>query len=127
MKGFLINQQMFCNSQTIIQEATHKPMNPSAKFNKGESMDEYKISATHSFGPKIANAIGKQIAKAVYGSYRRSMISFFIFFNKVMKVILNDEAARRTGQPSWLTGFCFFMPQQYFRYFSDGSLLGWDS
>ena len=54
------------------------------------------------------NTIGAQIPTAVHGSYPRSMTSFLIFFNKVMKIMFSDAAAKRSGQAPLFTETCFF-------------------
>ena len=60
------------------------------------------------------NTPGKEIASAVNGKYRKSVISLMVSLDKVMKVIFDEEGARRTGQPRWFTETCFFLVVTYF-------------
>jgi hypothetical protein len=64
----------------------------------------------------------KEMASPVNGKYRRSVISLMISFDKVIKLIFDDETGRRIGQAPWFTEICFFLTVTYFPVilFSDG-------
>ena len=95
-------------------DAPNSKTNPSTRFSGVGSLGDHRTLSTKSGGPKIMNTIGAQTPTAVHGSYPRSVISFLMFFNKVMKIMFSDTAAKRSGQAPWFTETCFFYTITYF-------------
>lgn len=77
------------------------PTKPSTMFSGIGGSVNHKIWAAKLRGLMIINATDKAIEAVLQRSYLRPAISFFRFFNNVMKFIFDSRAPKRVGVPSW--------------------------
>jgi hypothetical protein len=86
-----MNQRIFPNNQTRKNDAPYKEINPSQGFKQSGNLEDRRTGSTQDSGAKNINPPGRQIASAVKGKYRRSVISLMISLDKVMKVIFEKK------------------------------------